>query len=79
MDGNDEAEIVAATASKDPEEGLRAVAALRSLVEAVEELQVANARERGWSWQRIAVLLGVSKQAVHQKYGRGGRRGRRLR
>jgi len=76
MAGNEDAEIVAATASKDPEEGLRAVASLRQLVDAVEELQVTNARERGWSWQRIAVLLGVSKQAVHQKYGRGRRRGR---
>ena len=56
--------------------GLRAVASLRALLEAVEELQVKNAREQGWSWQRIAVALGVSKQAVHQKYGKGTRRPR---
>jgi predicted transcriptional regulator len=40
-------------------------------LEAVEELQVRRARELGWSWQQIAALLGVSKQAVHQKYGKG--------
>jgi DNA-directed RNA polymerase specialized sigma24 family protein len=70
-------EVVAQTASEDPEIGLRGVASLRALVEAVEELQVRRARELGWSWQQIAALLGVSKQAVHQKYGRGERRPRR--
>jgi len=70
-------EVVAQTASKDPEVGLRGVASLRALLEAVEELQVNRARELGWSWQRIAEPLGVSKQAVHQKYGTGERRPRR--
>ena len=28
-----------------------------------------RARDLGWSWSRIAVELGVSKQAVHQKHG----------
>jgi DNA-directed RNA polymerase specialized sigma24 family protein len=63
--------------SKDPEVGLRAVASLRGLLESVEQLQVENAREQGWSWQDIARALGVSKQAVHQKYARGGRLFRR--
>jgi DNA-directed RNA polymerase specialized sigma24 family protein len=71
------AEVMAQTASDDPEIGLRAVASLRSLAEAVEELQVQRARKLGWSWQQIAELLGVSKQAVHQKYGTGERRPRR--
>jgi hypothetical protein len=62
-----------ATASKDPAVGLAAVAALRRLLESLEELQVENARARGWSWERIAGALGVSKQAVHKKHG-GGRR-----
>jgi hypothetical protein len=70
-------EVVAQTSSADPEVGLRGVASLRALVEAVEELQVRRARELGWSWQQIAELLGVSKQAVHQKYAKGERRGRR--
>jgi predicted transcriptional regulator len=63
-------EVVAQTSSEDPQVGLTAVASLRALVEAVEELQVRRAREHGWSWQQIAALLGVSKQAVHQKYGK---------
>jgi DNA-directed RNA polymerase specialized sigma24 family protein len=67
-------ELVARAASEDPAEGLRAVASLRALLEAVEELQVAAAREHGWTWQEIASVLGVSKQAVHQKYARRGRR-----
>jgi hypothetical protein len=67
-------EVVAQTASEDPQVGLKAVASLRALLEAVEELQVRRARELGWSWQQIAVLLGVSKQAVHQKYGKAKRR-----
>ena len=65
-------QVAAATASQDPEIGLAAVAALRGLVEVLEALQVHNARANGWSWQRIAAKLGVTKQAVHHKYG--GRR-----
>ncbi|GGV25028.1 HTH domain-containing protein [Actinomadura cremea] len=59
--------------SRDPAVGLRAVRALRELAERLEGLQVASARERGWSWQEIADHLGVSRQAVHKKHG-GGRR-----
>ena len=70
-------EVVAQTASSDPEVGLRGVASLRALLEAVEELQVRRARDLGWSWQQIAELLGVSKQAVHQKYGKDKSRARR--
>jgi hypothetical protein len=55
--------------------GLRAVAALRGLLEVLEALQVDNARAKGWSWQDIASRLGVSKQAVHQKHGPRSRRG----
>jgi hypothetical protein len=69
-------EVVAQTASDDPEIGLTGVASLRTLLEAVEELQVRRARELGWSWQQIAGFLGVSKQAVHQKYGKGERKRR---
>ena len=68
-------EIAEGAASNDPEVGLRAVAALRSLTERLEILQVENARELGWSWQDIASRLGVTKQTVHRKHGRriGGR------
>ena len=71
------ADVVAQTASEDPAVGLRAAASLRTLLEAVEELQVRRARELGWSWQQIAEVLGVSKQAVHQMYGKGERHTRR--
>ncbi|MGH3647982.1 MAG: RNA polymerase subunit sigma-70 [Micromonosporaceae bacterium] len=56
--------------SQDPRVGLRAVAALRKLVERLEALQVENARSQGWSWEQIGAALGVSKQAVHKKHGR---------
>ncbi|MGI8698086.1 MAG: helix-turn-helix domain-containing protein [Mycobacteriales bacterium] len=59
--------------SRDPAVGLAAVAALATLLESLEELQVLSARDAGWSWQEIATVLGVSKQAVHKKYG-GSRR-----
>jgi hypothetical protein len=68
-----EAATLAAASSRDPEVGLRAVAALRGLLETLEVLQVDNARAKGWSWQAIATRLGVTKQAVHQKHGRRGR------
>ena len=70
-------ELAAETASRDPATGLRAVASLRALLESLEELQVENARRQDWSWQAIALALGVSKQAVHKKHGRGPRWRRR--
>ncbi|MTE21580.1 hypothetical protein F0L17_21180 [Streptomyces sp. TRM43335] len=54
----------------DPRVGLRAVAALRRLVERLETLQVDNARGQGWSWEEIGTALGVSRQAVHKKHSR---------
>ncbi|MEY2419432.1 MAG: hypothetical protein QOG90_2112 [Actinomycetota bacterium] len=55
--------------SKDPAVGLRAVAVLRRLLEQIERLHVDNARDLDWSWQDIANVLGVSKQAAQQKHG----------
>jgi DNA-directed RNA polymerase specialized sigma24 family protein len=66
----DEVALTDAASGPDPAAGLRAARALRELAERLEALQVQNARERGWSWQEIAVLLGISKQAVHKKYSR---------
>ncbi|HEX6076661.1 MAG TPA: hypothetical protein VFZ32_15535 [Micromonosporaceae bacterium] len=56
--------------SRDPEVGLRAVVALRKLVDRLEALQVSNARDHGWSWEQIGESLGVTRQAVHKKHGR---------
>ncbi len=61
--------------SRDPAIGLGAVAALRDLVEELEELHVDNARNLGWSWQAIAEALGITRQSVHKKHH--VRRGRR--
>ncbi|MEA2717337.1 MAG: hypothetical protein QOI56_1466 [Actinomycetota bacterium] len=60
--------LAAEAGSRDPVVGLRAVAALRRLLETLENLQVGNARDQGWSWQQIATALGVSRQAVHKKH-----------
>jgi DNA-directed RNA polymerase specialized sigma24 family protein len=64
----DATELAKAVDSTDPSVGLRAVSALRQLLEQLEALQVENARTHRWSWQEIAAALGVSRQAVHKKY-----------
>ena len=66
---------LAEAGGRDPELGLRAVAALRGLLEVLEALQVDNARANGWSWHDIAGRLGVTEQAVHQKHGPPSRQG----
>ncbi|NMD94168.1 HTH domain-containing protein [Rhodococcus sp. BL-253-APC-6A1W] len=66
----DTTDLAASAASPDPAVGLRAVRALRRLLERLETVQVENARNRGWSWQAIADELEVSRQAVHQKHNR---------
>ena len=65
----DGVQLARQASSRDPAVGLRAVAALRNLTERLEVLQVASAREQGWSWQEIADCIGVSRQAVHKKHG----------
>jgi hypothetical protein len=73
----DATQLAGDAASAEPAVGLAAVASLRQLLETLEQLQVERARTQGWSWQRIAEALGVSKQAVHKKYGNGRRLPRR--
>jgi hypothetical protein len=53
---------------EDPREGLEAVVALRRTLEALEAAHVENAIIAGWSWAKVAEVLGVSKQAVHKKH-----------
>ncbi|GAA3028973.1 sigma factor-like helix-turn-helix DNA-binding protein [Kitasatospora albolonga] len=67
---SDTKQLAAAAGSRDPAVGLRAVRALRDLADRLEDLQVGNARSQGWSWQEIAVCLGVSRQAVHKKHAK---------
>jgi Homeodomain-like domain len=66
-------DLSAVRATGDPAVGLRAVLALRRLAERVEAQQVALAREQGWSWQQIGDALGVTRQSIHTKYGKGPR------
>ena len=60
--------LAGAAASADPRVGLAAVRALRTLADRLEDVQVANARAQGWSWQAVADVLQISRQAVHQKH-----------
>lgn len=68
--------LAKAVDSRDPAVGLAAIAALRSLVAELEALHVDNARRKGWTWQAIADVLGITRQAVHRKH-RDPRRGPR--
>lgn len=56
--------------SDDPIVALRAVARLRQELDRLEAVTVRRARVAGASWQLIALCLGVTRQAVHKKYGR---------
>jgi hypothetical protein len=67
----DTAALAGQITSKDPAVGLRAVVALRRLLEELERLHVDNARDSGWSWQDIATALEVSRQSVHEKHASG--------
>jgi hypothetical protein len=67
---DDPAALAGEVTSKDPATGLRAVVALRQLLEELERLHVDSARDEGWSWQDIATALRVSKQSVHEKHAR---------
>ncbi|ARZ67015.1 MULTISPECIES: hypothetical protein [Streptomyces] len=69
-DANDAVATTEAAMNSDPRVGLRAVAALRRLVERLEVLQVDSARRQGWSWEEIGAALGVSRQAAHKKHSR---------
>ncbi|HTL40408.1 MAG TPA: hypothetical protein VL294_02915 [Pseudolysinimonas sp.] len=62
--------LAASAGSDDPIEALRAIDRLRRELDRVEAVAVRRARNANASWQLIALALGVSRQAVHKKYGR---------
>ena len=71
-----EVDLSPVTGEADPLQALRAATALRRRLEREEAVLVRRARNGGASWARIAEALGVSKQAVHKKYGGRGLLGR---
>ena len=62
--------LVGSMDGKGPAEALYAVAELRKELARTESEMVARARAAGLSWEAIALCLGVSKQAVHRKFGK---------
>ena len=60
--------LVAQAGDDDPLKALAALAAARRELERLEELQVRRARVRSVSWAAIALAMGVSRQAVHQRF-----------
>lgn len=64
------AKLALLTGDEDPRAALSAASELRRAAGRLEAAVVRRARVAGWSWADIAAVLGVSKQAVHRKYGR---------
>ncbi|HEX9711670.1 MAG TPA: hypothetical protein VGB52_03835 [Actinomycetota bacterium] len=54
--------------STNPWWGLRAVRYLRHIVDGHEERLIRLARERCYTWEEIAHLLGFSRQSVHRRW-----------
>lgn len=63
--------LATAAGDRDPRTGLRAVAALRKLVDQLERAHVRSARAQGWSWAEVARELGVTRQAAYKKHHGG--------
>lgn len=61
--------LVRATDSDDALTALAATAHATGELERATAVLVRRARNQGSSWAQIATSMGVSKQAVHKKYG----------
>jgi len=70
MDNSGLKTLIAAADADDPIAALYAIAALRQEIDRAEAAAVRRARNLNISWQYIATALGVSRQAVHKKFGR---------
>lgn len=62
--------LIGSMDGKGPAESLYAVAELHKELARTETWAVLRARQAGLSWEAIALCLGMSKQAVHKKYGK---------
>jgi DNA invertase Pin-like site-specific DNA recombinase len=62
--------LARATGDDDPRAALAAARELRRTADRTEAAVVRRARLQGHAWAEIAEQLGVSRQAVHKKYGR---------
>lgn len=63
-------QLVGSMDGKGPAEALQIVAEIQREVTRSEAGLVRSARQAGLSWEAIAQCLGVTKQAVHRKYGK---------
>ena len=63
-------DLVTALDNPDPVRALRAAAALQREADIRTEILVRQARINGCTWAEVAGALGVSRQAVHKRYGR---------
>ncbi|MEO3891551.1 hypothetical protein [Nonomuraea sp. B5E05] len=64
--------LAEAVNADDPISSLAVIAELRRELARLEAVTVRRARAQGNSWTEIAATLGISKQAVHKRYGGRG-------
>jgi DNA-directed RNA polymerase specialized sigma24 family protein len=55
---------------ENPLEELMRIARAKHDLAAAEAVAVRRARVHGFSWAEIGTMLGVSRQAMHKKYGK---------
>ena len=62
--------LVGGADAEDPLAAITAIAQSRRELDRLEAAAVRRARNAGAPWQLIADALGVTRQAVHKRYGR---------
>ena len=70
MEVDDVLKLARATGDAAPRAALAAAREVRRAADRTEAAVVRRARNQGLAWAEIAEQLGVSRQAVHKKYGR---------